>query len=244
MFPSDTATFPSNVVLNEPIDFSRLIPIFPLPNVVLMPRAILPLHVFEPRYRVMTRDALAGTRLIAMAVLKPCDDVQYESLVAEIHPELCVGRILREERLTDGRYNFLLQGVCRARVISEDTSRPYRRGELECVCPVAARADVEGALRRDLRRLLNAPSLENLAADANWLDLLDCPECGLSDLLDALASAVLVDIEDKRRFLAEPRVATRGACICEVLAGCAERLQCRRVHRGAPRSWPPTPSEN
>jgi len=244
MLPGDTAGFTSNAVLNESIDFSRPIPIFPLPNVVLMPRAILPLHVFEPRYRVMTRDALAGTRLIAMAVLKPCDEVQYASLDADIHPELCVGRIVREERLTDGRYNFLLQGVCRARVISEDTTRPYRRGDLECVCPVPAPADFEGALRRELRRLLHAPPLESLAADANWLELVDCSEFGLSDLLDVLASSVLVDIEDKRRFLAEPCVAARGACLCEVLTGCAESLQRRPDRSSTPRSWPPMPSEN
>ncbi len=236
--------FLSDVVLNEPIDFSRLIPVFPLPNVVLMPRAILPLHVFEPRYRVMTRDALAGERLIAMAVLKPCDEVQYASLEAEIHPELCVGRILREERLADGRYNFLLQGVCRARVISEDTSHPYRRAHLARLCPVAACAGVEKTLRRELRRLLNASPLADLAVDANWLELLDCAQFGLSDLVDVLASTVLVDVEDKRRFLAEPCVAARGACICEVLTEIAENLRLRGCCRRTPRSWPPSPSEN
>jgi len=230
--------------LNEPIDFSRPIPIFPLPNVVLMPRAIVPLHVFEPRYRVMTCDALAGRRLIAMAVLKPCDEVQYATLDAEIHPALCVGRILREERLTDGRYNFLLQGICRARVISEDTSRRYRLGLLEQVCPEGAGEDVEGAIRTDLRRLLHARPLADLAADANWIELLECSEIGLSDLVDVLASAVLVDIEDKRRFLAEPCIAARGTCLCNVLTQIAENLRLPGCCRRSLRSWPPTPSEN
>ena len=52
-------------------DFSGLAPIFPLPNVVLFPNALLPLHIFEPRYRQMTADALEGERLIAMALLRP-----------------------------------------------------------------------------------------------------------------------------------------------------------------------------
>lgn len=239
-----TVAILSNSALNEPIDFSRPIPIFPLPNVVLMPRAIVPLHVFEPRYRVMTREALAGERLIAMAVLKPCDAAQYASLDAEIHPVLCVGRILRDERLVDGRYNFLLQGVSRARVISEDTSRRYRIGLLAQVRPVEACRDVEGAVRGELRRLLHTPPLADQAVVAHWIALLECPECGLSDVVDALAAAVLVDIEDRRRFLGEPCVATRSACICNVISEMAENLRLRGCCRRTPRGWPPRSFEN
>ena len=54
------------------IDFDRPIPIFPLPNAVLLPQVLLPLHIFEPRYRIMTEDALGATRLVAVALLKPC----------------------------------------------------------------------------------------------------------------------------------------------------------------------------
>ncbi len=85
------------------------VPLFPLPNVVLFPRAVLPLHVFEQRYREMTTDALKGDRLIAMALLRPGWEQNYYSRPA-IEPVVCVGQILTHEKLADGKYNFLLQG--------------------------------------------------------------------------------------------------------------------------------------
>src|SRR5947199_3253211 len=91
------------------LDLSR-VPLFPLPNVVLFPRAVLPLHIFEQRYRAMTADVLraGGERLIAMALLKPGWERDYYGLAA-IEPIVCVGRILTHEELADGKYNFLLE---------------------------------------------------------------------------------------------------------------------------------------
>src|SRR5215204_4472699 len=85
------------------------IPLFPLPNVVLFPRAILPLHIFEERYRQMTKDVLAGDGRIAMALLKPGWEKDYYSR-PQIEPVVCVGKIVSWEKLPDGKYNFLLQG--------------------------------------------------------------------------------------------------------------------------------------
>ena len=94
------------------------VPLFPLPNVVLFPRAILPLHIFEERYKAMTADALAGDRRIAMALLRPGWERNYYGR-AEIEPVVCVGAILSHERLSDGKYNFLLQGQMRAKISRE-----------------------------------------------------------------------------------------------------------------------------
>src|SRR5690242_6561563 len=94
------------------------VPLFPLPNVVLLPRAILPLHIFEDRYKQMTADALAGNRQIAMALLKPGWERDYYQ-APQIEPEVCVGTILSHEKLPDGKYNFLLQGQVRARIVKE-----------------------------------------------------------------------------------------------------------------------------
>src|SRR5438874_4107111 len=85
------------------------VPLFPLPNVVLFPRAILPLHIFEQRYKVMSAEALAGDKQIAMALLKPGWEKNYYGRPA-IEPVVCVGTIISHERLPDGKYNFLLQG--------------------------------------------------------------------------------------------------------------------------------------
>src|SRR5256714_7050907 len=91
------------------------VPLFPLPNVVLFPRAILPLHIFEERYKAMTADVLRGDRLIAIALLHPGWEKDYYS-APKVDPVVCVGEILSHERLPDGKYNFLLQGQTRARI--------------------------------------------------------------------------------------------------------------------------------
>src|SRR5256885_9707642 len=89
--------------------------LFPLPNLVLFPQVVQPLHVFEQRYRQMTADALAGDRLIAMALLRPGWEADYDGRPA-IHPVACLGRVVADQRLDDGRYNLLLRGLARVRV--------------------------------------------------------------------------------------------------------------------------------
>ena len=108
------------------------VPLFPLPNIVLFPRAVLPLHIFEDRYLAMTADALAGDRRIAMALLKPGWEKSYYGRAA-IEPVVCVGKILSHEKLPDGKYNFLLEGRLRARIVREHGELPYRVAELEAI---------------------------------------------------------------------------------------------------------------
>src|SRR5580765_8502459 len=100
--------------MNDVLENLSHVPLFPLPNVVLFPRAVLPLHVFEERYKAMTAQALSGDRRIAMALLKPGWEKSYYSRPA-IEPVVCVGTILTHEKLPDGKYNFFLQGTARAR---------------------------------------------------------------------------------------------------------------------------------
>src|SRR5687767_4350769 len=108
----------------------RAVPLFPLPNVVLFPRAVLPLHIFEERYKLMTAHALAGERLVAMALLKPGWEKNYYHKPA-IEPVVCVGMILTHEKLPDGKYNFLLQGQSRARVMRDVGDLPYPTADLQ-----------------------------------------------------------------------------------------------------------------
>src|SRR5258708_8845439 len=117
----------------RPRDLSA-VPLFPLPNVVLFPRAVLPLHIFEERYKQMTVDVLAGNRQIAVALLRPGWEKNYYQR-PEIDPVVCVGTILTHERLPNGTFNFLLQGHTRARVIREfgEGQWPYRVAELQRV---------------------------------------------------------------------------------------------------------------
>src|SRR5262245_20349927 len=88
--------------------FAGLARLFPLPNLVLFPHVIQPLHIFEPRYRQLLADALVDDRLMAMALLQPGWEKDYHQR-PPIHPVVCLGRIFKEEKLADGRYNLLLQ---------------------------------------------------------------------------------------------------------------------------------------
>src|SRR5437763_14532370 len=98
--------------------FSGTVRLFPLPNLVLFPQVVQPLHIFEPRYRRMTADALAGDRLLALVLLRPGWEPDYDGKPA-IHPVACVGKIVADQRLDDGRYNLLLRGLTRVRILQE-----------------------------------------------------------------------------------------------------------------------------
>ncbi|MGD9856932.1 MAG: LON peptidase substrate-binding domain-containing protein [Planctomycetaceae bacterium] len=112
--------------------FTGSAPLFPLPNGVLFPQLVLPLHVFEERYREMTAAALAGERMIAMALLRPGAAAMYETKAAPIYSTVTLGQIVMHERLDDGRYNIVLRGLCRARLLEEPfTNHAYRIGRLE-----------------------------------------------------------------------------------------------------------------
>ena len=107
----------------------RRIPLFPLPGVVLLPGALLPLHIFEPRYRAMVAEALAGDGTIGMAMIRA--DSELAGPTPEIHPVGGAGRIVESEELPDGRYNIVLEGEFRYRVLAESAPLPYRVADVE-----------------------------------------------------------------------------------------------------------------
>ena len=90
-------------------NFDGKVRLFPLPNVVLFPRVIQPLHIFEPRYKQMVEDALDDNGLIALCLLRPSAGFGANN-VAPIYPEICIGKIIQEERLPDGRFNCYCKG--------------------------------------------------------------------------------------------------------------------------------------
>src|SRR5439155_26348930 len=103
---------------------SDLLPLFPLPNVVLFPNVFLPLHVFEARYRDMVADAVAGDRMIGMVLLKPGWQQDYEGR-PPVYPIGCSGVMTHVKRLPNGRYNIVLRGVERFRILREDHALAY-----------------------------------------------------------------------------------------------------------------------
>lgn len=116
--------------LEELRSFSGEVFIFPLPNVVLFPSVVTPLHIFEPRYRKMLEDAMDGEGLIGMGLLKRGWEDNYFGN-PPIHDTICIGKILDCDPLENGRYNILLKGICRAKIINEHQSEPYRIAAVE-----------------------------------------------------------------------------------------------------------------
>ena len=114
----------------ESKDPHGLVPVFPLPDVVFFPDTVLPLHIFEPRYRSMVRHADAGDGLIAMALLRPGWERNYEDSPA-IHPFGTVGSIEELQLLDDGRFNLRLVGLRRARYREVQSETAYRLVEVE-----------------------------------------------------------------------------------------------------------------
>src|SRR5689334_12879799 len=107
--------------------------LFPLPNLVLFPHVVQPLHIFEPRYRQMTADALTGDRLIALVLLKPGWEEDYDGR-PPVHPVACLGRVVADQLLPDGRYNLLVRGLSRVRLLGEASDdKPYRIARAELI---------------------------------------------------------------------------------------------------------------
>jgi Lon protease-like protein len=108
----------------------RALKVFPLPGVVVLPGTPTPFHIFEPRYRAMTADALATDRMLAIATLASEEGATQDR--APVHPIAGAGFIEAEERLANGRYDLVVRGVARVRLVAElDNGKPYREFQAE-----------------------------------------------------------------------------------------------------------------
>lgn len=134
--------------------------LFPL-NLVLVPGEQAPLHVFEPRYRAMTRDALTGDRIIGMTLLRPGFESDYEGR-PPIYPVGCAGVISHSDHLADGRYNIVLHGLSKFRIVEEMPDGEYRRARIEPIPEVTDAAGHAGI--RELRARIEALLLTALKA--------------------------------------------------------------------------------
>jgi hypothetical protein len=154
---SAEAQTPGTKTTPAPGGVPSVIPIFPLEAATLFPNGSYPLHIFEPRYRAMVADALKGDRIIGMVTLQPGYEKDYEGR-PPILPVGCAGLITEFEELPDGRYNIVLGGLVKFRVVSEDQGRPYRLARIERIPePLDDRKTAAlGEQRKRLETLLDA----------------------------------------------------------------------------------------
>jgi uncharacterized protein len=198
---------------------SDLLPIFPLPETVLFPSIFLPLHVFEPRYCQMVVDALAADRLIGMVLLQPGWKRDYEGR-PPVFPVGCSGVITHVERLPGGRFNIVLRGTERFRIVEEDHGRSYRRAVVELL-PEEGLDGPDRAAMRSLRAKLEAAlglSLERLQQlDPSATDLSIPLSMADAELVNALAQHLDLEPLEKQALLEENNPFRRAGSLVELL---------------------------
>jgi Lon protease-like protein len=175
--------------------------LFPLPNLVLFPNLLQPLHIFEPRYRQMTADAISDDRLIAMVLLRPGWEKAYEGRPA-IHSVACLGKIISEQLLPDGRYNLQLRGLSRLRILDEiPSAKLYRSAQVELLADEELPSEsAEKQMRKQLLRILPGWSANRPQAHEKFVKLLKS-DLAIGTISDVLAFALPVPIELKQALL-------------------------------------------
>ncbi|MGE5561722.1 MAG: LON peptidase substrate-binding domain-containing protein [Bacillota bacterium] len=187
------------------------VPLFPLPGAILFPRAQLPLHIFEPRYREMVRDTVEGAGRIAMIQPHRLDDDNR----APLYEVGCVGELVSLEELEDGRFNIVLLGSNRFRLVREDElDGPYRCAEVDISAfddeepeplALAQRAEVE----REARRLGDAMGL---AVDWAAVSRLDDEM-----LVNAISQVAPFDVGAKQALLEQPTLDGRADLLVQLM---------------------------
>jgi Lon protease-like protein len=194
---------------------SSRIKLFPLPEATLFPNQGLPLHVFEPRYRELMRDALDGDRVVGIPQIRPEEVARANSAAPELYPVLGVGVVTQHQSLADGRYNVIIRGVARARLLSElATEKSYRVANVELLSEdtEGARSELCVPLASCLLEIGRRLSTETAAAFVQLAALKD------PGRLADLTAAALLPPAQHQRVLAELSVERRIRFVTDQVA--------------------------
>jgi len=175
-----------------------MVSLFPLPNVVFFPNTLLPLHIFEPRYRQMVADSISGDGLIAVVLLKKGWERDYEGN-PPVHDTATLGQIVHAERLSDGRYNIVLHGLSRIKLRKFNDEKSYRRAEADMIPEI--RRGFSAKKAGQLRRLL-FESFARVIEPPHWgFTVFSAPHLDLGITADLIASSLPCDPIQKQRIL-------------------------------------------
>jgi len=206
------------------------IPIFPLPDVVLFPHTLLPLHIFEPRYRQMIRDCLAGDKRLAMALLRPGWESDYYGR-PPVYPIAGAGEIIQHEELPDGRFNILLRGTMRIGITAEGpVDKPYRMARAR---PLPDRyPDGDPQLLANRIERLKVFYLRILSEVQKGQGEIAKIFSGVKDpgiIVDRIAGAAIADAETRQQVLEAVEVATRLTLVQDHLVAVLAHLSDRNA---------------
>jgi Lon protease-like protein len=190
-------------------DFSGTIPLFPLATVVFFPNTLLPLHVFEARYKQMVNDVIDSERIIGMVLLKPGWEKNYMEN-PEIYGVAGMGRIVNSEQLEDGRFNIVLYGLKRVKILKIIKEHPYRLARVEIL------EDTHGANEDVYRERLAELILKwnGIIGKENESHLINIDtKLPLENLIDSIASSSVSNVFEKQGLLEETNVRKRAESI-------------------------------
>lgn len=209
-----------------PADFRGVVRLFPVPNLVMFPHVMQPLHIFEPRYREMTEDALAGDRLIATAQFEPGWEAVYDGR-PPLKPFGCLGKIVTHHRMPDGRFNLLLVGLSRIQIVEElPPQRAFREAQARLVedCYPAGGPEATAALHEELVETFRTALSGLSEAQEHLAPLLD-GDVGLGPLTDIVAYTLSLPMETKEKLLQEVHVDRRAQYLLQCIAELGENDQ-------------------
>lgn len=197
-----------------PEGFDGEVRLFPLPDLVCFPFALLPLHFFESRYCEMFEDVLEGDRLICMATLEPGYQTDYYSR-PPVSPFVCIGRLATHNRRVDGTYDCMLVGLWRARIQSEISPvRSYRRAQVEVLSEdIIGKTEQDRSAHGDFveQVIRLVPSTEEL------VETFTTGKVSLNGLTDLLAFHLPFDRQVKLALLEELNAVKRAELLLEHL---------------------------
>lgn len=201
-----------------PDQFDGTVKLFPLPNLVLFPGVIQALHIFELRYRKMLEDAIESDKLITMAVTEPAPDTDLQ-LSPSLRPTVCIGKIITHHQLDDGRYNLLLMGIQRARIVEElSGDEPYRLAKVEILndhCD-ASTEQIDQA-RRQLVELFRQQTSQAINQDEELIANLTNPELPFGMLVDLICFSTGADSQFMYKMLSTQDVWTRHLHLLQLI---------------------------
>lgn len=209
------------------IDFKKSLPIFPLPDSVLLPSGQMPLHIFEPRYRAMTSEALDSFGLIAMGTFDgPVSQEEYWNGFPALKPSMCAASIRDWKKLPDGRYLIVLVGLCRVRLLKEEPNEPYRRAFFEPTEPEPVDESLLSMERAELLQLLSDPYLRGIE-DVRELRSDADGGATTTALIDRGIMLFASDVAHRYQMLEEVSPAQRAAFLFKQVESVRELIQRR-----------------
>ena len=194
------------------------VPVFPLPGMVLFPGVVLPLHVFELRYRALVREALSGGRLIALALLLPGWERDYHGS-PEFHPLGCLARIDEVVWLPDGCYDLRVQGISRVQLGRVEREFPYRAVRCEML-PQDPFSEDDTLVQLERRAVIEAGMrcarmVEGAGGQASTPD----ESLGFEPLVNRACMALAIDPGERLALLAMDSVIDRARRARELMEG-------------------------